>query len=349
MGPGATVRDPGCAVANALARRVHRCYEMAPTVSSVPRSVSTGPLLLDEVRRLMPTSEVRGDVPLAPWTSVRVGGSAEVSVRPREPDELVALLRFLRTEGIPLTVLGGGANTLVGDRGVPGVTLRLPGDLFREVVEPGPEDGTRLTFGAGAAIVKLINAMKAQQLVGAEFLAGIPGTLGGAVTMNAGTKHGECMRVVEAVEVATPEGLAWLARDAIAFRYRHTDLPVGSVVTRVRFLLRAGDLQASRAQMTRDLDYRKGTQPLSQPNFGSVFTNPPGDFAGSLIERVKLKGHVIGKAQISPQHANWIVNLGGATAKDVTSLIQLMQERVREETGVTLTPEVKRVGSFEPI
>jgi UDP-N-acetylmuramate dehydrogenase len=297
----------------------------------------------------MPSSEVQGGVPLAPWTSVRVGGAAEVSVRPRDPEDLVALLRFLHAEGIPLTILGGGANTLVGDLGVPGVTLRLPGDAFRESFEPGPEGGTRLTFGAGAAIVKLINAMKSRQLVGAEFLAGIPGTLGGAVTMNAGTKHGECMRVVEAVELATPDGLGWLTRDAIPFRYRHTELPAGSVVTRVRFLLHPGDLEASRAQMTRDLDYRKRTQPLSQPNFGSVFTNPPGDFAGSLIERVSLKGHVVGRAQISPQHANWIVNLGGATAKDVMSLIRLMQHRVHEETGVDLTPEVKRVGHFEPI
>jgi UDP-N-acetylmuramate dehydrogenase len=235
----------------------------------------------------------------------------------------------------------------VGDGGIPGVTVRLPSDLFPEAVEEGEEGGKRLTFGAGAAIVRLVNAMKAHRLVGAEFLAGIPGTLGGAVTMNAGTKNGECMSAVEAVEVATHEGLCWLGREALPYRYRHTELPEGCLVTRVRFHLRPGDVEESRARMEADLSYRKRTQPLSQPNFGSVFTNPPGHHAGALIERVGLKGHTVGRAQISTLHANWIVNLGGASARDVLSLIELMQGRVHEETGIRMTPEVKRVGRFD--
>lgn len=291
--------------------------------------------------------DVTAGAPLAPLTSVRVGGPAEALVRPRSPDALVALLRFLREEGVPLTVLGGGANTLVGDGGIPGVTLKLPGDLFPEVADVGAEEG-RLTLGAGSAIVRLINQMRAHGLVGAEFLAGIPGTLGGAVTMNAGTKNGECFRVVEAVEVATADGLGWLSKAEIPHRYRHSELPPGGVVTRVRFLLRKGDLEASKKAMDEDLGYRKRSQPLSQPNFGSVFTNPPGDFAGRLIESVGLKGHVIGRAQVSTLHANWIVNLGGASAHDVFSLLTLMQSRVREERGVELQPEVKRVGVFQP-
>ena len=302
--------------------------------------------LVREVRRLMPASEVLTGLPLAPWTSVRVGGPAEVSVRPRRVEELPGLLRFLRDEGIGLTILGGGANTLVGDLGVEGVTLRLPGDLFEAEVTDGPDGAKRVTLGAGAAIVKLINAMKQHERVGAEFLAGIPGTIGGAVTMNAGTKNGECMRVVEAVELATGDGLGWVPREALPFRYRHTTLPERALVTRARFLLPAGDLARSREVMAADLGYRKRTQPLSQPNFGSVFTNPPGHHAGALIEQVGLKGHRIGQAQISPLHANWIVNLGGASARDVLALLGLMQSRVREETGVLLTPEVKPVGRF---
>ncbi len=286
-------------------------------------------------------AEVKRDEPLAPWTSVRVGGAAEAWVKPATPASLVAVLRFCRDEGVPLTVLGGGANTLVGDLGVPGVTLRLATDYFPEALE-----GARFTLNAGSAIARVVTLMKQQRLVGAEFLAGIPGTLGGATAMNAGTKHGECMSLVEAVELATPDGLGWVT--GLTYRYRHTDLPAGAVVTRVRFALKEGDLEASQRAMEVDLGYRKRSQPLSQPNFGSVFTNPPGHFAGALIEQVGLKGHRVGQAQISTLHANWIVNLGGATAADVTALMGEAQRRVREATGVELTPEVKRVGRFSP-
>lgn len=291
--------------------------------------------------------EVKAGEPLAPLTSVRVGGPAEALVRPRSPDALVALLRLAREQGAPVTILGGGANTLVGDGGVKGITLRLPGDLFPEAADVGEEEG-RITLGAGAAIVRLVNQMRNHGLVGAEFLAGIPGTLGGAVSMNAGTKNGECFRVVEAVEVATADGVGWLEKARIPHAYRHSELPPGGVVTRVRFRLPRGDLAASKQAMDKDLAYRKSTQPLSQPNFGSVFTNPPGDFAGRLIEKVALKGHILGRAQISTLHANWIVNLGGATARDVLGLITLMQERVKADSGVELKPEVKRVGEFLP-
>ncbi len=292
--------------------------------------------------------EVKADLPLAPWTSVRVGGTADLWMRPAGPDALVQTLRIAREEGLPITILGGGANTLVGDGGVRGIVLKLPSDFLPEERVVGDADGV-LTLSAGAAIARLIVQMKAHALVGAEFLAGIPGTIGGAVTMNAGTKHGECMTRVEAVELATHEGLGWVDAATLSYRYRHTDLPAGAVVTRARFRLPKGDVAASQAAMEADLGYRKSTQPLSQPNFGSVFKNPRPHFAGGLIEGVGLKGHVIGRAQISPQHANWIVNLGGASARDVTSLMALAQRRVRAQFGVELEAEVKRVGEFFPI
>ena len=284
-------------------------------------------------------AEVKRNEPLAPWTSVRVGGAAEALIRPSSADSLQKLLHFANKEGIPVAILGGGANTLVGDLGVPGITLKLSSDYFLEEIT-----GTTITLNAGSAIARVVTLMKQHHLVGAEFLAGIPGTLGGATAMNAGTKNGEFMSVVEAVELATPQGLGWVT--GLACRYRHTDLPTGSVVTRIRFALRSGDTAESAQKMEADLGYRKRTQPLSQPNFGSVFTNPSGYFAGALIEKVNLKGHRIGNAQISTLHANWIVNLGGATAADVTGLMAEAQRRVLAETGVTLTPEVKRLGSF---
>ena len=210
--------------------------------------------------------------PLAPKTSIRAGGAAELFVRPRSAEALVVLLGRAREAGVPLHVLGGGANTLVGDGGLPGMTLKLPPDLVPEERE-ALADGGLLTLGAGAAIVRLVNLMRAEGLVGAEFLAGIPGTLGGALAMNAGTKHGECSEVLEAVELATADGVGWVARSELAIRYRHTALPPSSVALRVRFRLRKGDVEVSRASMEADLSYRKRTQPLSQPNCGSVFQN----------------------------------------------------------------------------
>ena len=300
--------------------------------------------LAQRIGRLV-AGEVKARSPLAPWTSVRVGGEADVWVRPKDGEALVQLLRMARQEGVQVTVLGGGANTLVGDGGVRGIVLKLPADLLPEDKQIDG-DGGRLTLCAGAAIARLITVMKANALVGAEFLAGIPGTIGGAVTMNAGTKHGECMTLVEAVELATPDGLGWVDARALPHRYRHTELPPSAVVTRARFRLHTGDVIASQRKMDSDLGYRKATQPLSQPNFGSVFKNPRPHFAGALIEAVGLKGHLIGRAQISTLHANWIVNLGGASARDVTSLMALAQARVRERFGTELEPEVKRVGVF---
>jgi UDP-N-acetylmuramate dehydrogenase len=291
-------------------------------------------------------AETFPDEPLAPKTSVRVGGCAELFVRPRSVDGLLVVLKTARAENLPLTVLGGGANTLVGDGGIRGITLKLPADFLPEEVRLSPSEGL-LTLGAGAAIARLIQLAKLNGLVGAEFLAGIPGTIGGAAAMNAGTKMGECMSVVEAVEIATPDGIGWTDRSALLCRYRQTTLPAGGVVTRVRFLLEVGDLVKSAAQMDADLSYRKRTQPLSLPNFGSVFQNPPGDFAGRLIEAAGLKSFTIGRAQISAVHANWIVNLGGCTARDIVSLMELASSRVRDLTGIELKPEVKRMGVFE--
>jgi UDP-N-acetylmuramate dehydrogenase len=283
---------------------------------------------------------------LAPWTSLRVGGPAALLVRPRTADALVSVLFRARAEGLAVHVLGGGANTLVGDLGIPGVTLKVPADLFAEEVQPSASGGGLVTLGAGAAIVRLSNVMRARGWVGAEFLAGIPGTIGGAVAMNAGTKNGECERILDAVELATPDGIGWVPRSALTLRYRFTELPAGAIITRARFRLPDGDVAASRAAMDADLSYRKRTQPLSQPNCGSVFTNPPGDHAGRLIDSVGLKGARLGGAQISTLHANWIVNLGGARAADVLGLIERAQARVEEATGVVLVPEVKRVGVF---
>ena len=230
--------------------------------------------------------ECTPDAPLAPRTSIRVGGPADLLVRPEDPADLVALLSACARRDVPLFVLGGGANLLVADAGIRGVVVRLPLDLGEE-----SEDGERLVLSGGAPVSRLVQRAQAAGLVGCEFAAGIPGTLGGAAAMNAGTRIGEMKDVVEAVEVATPDGLRLVPASQLHFAYRSCRLPPRSVVTRVTFRLRRGDVTASRSVMEADMAHRRRTQPLGWPTWGSTFRNPPGDHAGRLIEAAGLKGH----------------------------------------------------------
>jgi UDP-N-acetylmuramate dehydrogenase len=238
-------------------------------------------------------------------------------------------------------VLGGGANLLVADAGIRGVVVRLPVDLGAE-----SQDGERLVLSGGAPVTRLVQRAAAAGLTGCEFAAGIPGTLGGAVAMNAGTRIGEMKDLVERVEVATPAGVRWIPAEGLGFAYRTCRLPEGAVVTRVGFRLRRGDVAASRAVMDADREHRRRTQPLNWPTWGSTFRNPPGDHAGRLIEAAGLKGHRVGNAMWSDLHANFVVNLGGATARDCLTLIRMARERVRERFGVQLELEVRLAGAF---
>ena len=294
--------------------------------------------------------EVLRDVPLAPRTSVRVGGAAQLWVRPRDPEALVAVLGVLCDAGVPWFALGGGANTVVGDGGVEGAVLKLAPDFAPELVEEGGDHAV-LTLGAGAPIARFVSLAREQRGVGVAWAAGIPGTVGGMVTMNAGTKAGAAADHLEAVEVATPDGLRWLDVAELRLSYRHCELPEGAVLTRARCRVRRGaepEVQEDARLAKADVERRRATQPLSQPNSGSVFVNPPGDFAGRLIEHVGLKGRVEGGAQISDRHANFIVNLGDATAADVIELIALARATVLARKGIELSPEVRLVGTFRP-
>jgi UDP-N-acetylmuramate dehydrogenase len=285
--------------------------------------------------------EVLRDAPLAPRTTLRVGGAAELLVRPADPDALGELLRCARELGVPLHVLGGGANTLVADAGVRGIVVRLPAGLGHEEA-----CGEALLLGAGQPTSRLWIRGHALGLVGMEFIAGIPGTVGGAVAMNAGTKLGEMKDVVRRVELATADGAGFVDAAALGFAYRTCRLPPGAIVTRVEFGLHVGDVEASERTMHDDRERRRRTQPLDRPSFGSTFRNPPGDFAGRLIEAVGLKGHRIGGALWSEVHANFVVNTGGATARDVLGLMNLARSRVKESFGIVLESEVRLLGEF---
>ncbi len=287
--------------------------------------------------------ECHRDAPLAPRTAIRIGGPADLLVRPADPADLCALLAACQAGGVPSWVLGGGANLLVADRGVRGVTVKLPVDLGVE-----ERDGERLVLPAGAPTSRVTQRAAEMGLVGCEFLSGIPGTLGGNVAMNAGTRIGEMKDVVAAVEVATARGLRWIPAAELGFAYRTCRLPPGAVVTRVELRLRRGDLAESARAMQADREYRRRTQPLDRPTWGSTFRNPPGDHAGRLLEQAGLKGHVLGRMMFSDLHANFAVNLGGATAREALALVRLGRRRVRERFGVELELEVRLAGEFEP-
>jgi UDP-N-acetylmuramate dehydrogenase len=304
-----------------------------------------------EALRAAVRGETIFDAPMAQRTSLRVGGPADLLFRPADAEDLAAALRVLRDRVVPWTAIGGGANTLVGDRGIRGCVFRIGPEFAPEEIDEAEGAGgeVRVTLSAGASTSRIIGVMRERGLWGAEFLSGIPGSAGGAATMNAGTKMGEMKDVVDAVEIATPEGARWLAAAELRYGYRSSHLPADAVITRVRLRLRKGtpaELAAAAERMEKDRDYRKRTQPLTQSNCGSVFRNPPGDFAGRLIEQAGLKGHRIGAASWSEVHANFIVNLGGAKAADVHALIELARERVKGKFGIELEPEVRRVGEF---
>jgi UDP-N-acetylmuramate dehydrogenase len=292
------------------------------------------------IRERVP-GELVEDAPLAPRTSCRIGGPADLLVRPRDPEALSRLLSTCAELAVPVFVLGGGANTLFADAGVRGVVLKLPQDFSGEGEEAG-----ELVFCAGAPIARLVERARAKKLVGMEFLAGIPGTLGGAAVMNAGTKLGSMADIVSRVEVATLAGAGFVPASELRYAYRHSELPPGAVVTRVAVRLREGDLAKSAALMEADKAARRKSQPLDQPSWGSTFVNPPGDAAGRLLEAAGLKGRRIGQAMISEVHANFVVNLGGATAVDALALMRLARSTVKERFGVVLEPEVRRVGEF---
>lgn len=295
--------------------------------------------------------QVKEHEPLARLAWWRVGGPAGRFVVVETAAELAAELR--ETGGRPPLVLGNGSNLLAPDEGIAGTVLRLGGD-FRatEVVHTHTRvDGraiTRVRVGAGLPNTVLLNRLQKLRLGGAASLAGVPGTMGGAIAMNAGTTLGEIGDVVHAVEGIDAAGeLRTLARDDLPMRYREGGLPAGFVVTAAVLNLTPDGFPEEQEAIAHHLARRKATQPIDLPSCGSTFRNPQGDTAGRLIEAAGMKGHREGAAEISRKHANFIVNLGDATATDVMRCIRAAWEGVRAHAGVSLHPEVHVVGRWD--
>lgn len=280
--------------------------------------------------------------PLAPFTSFRIGGPADLMIEADNEEELMLAMGAAYREGVRAFCLGAGTNLLVSDRGIRGMVIRLGGD-FRKVTV----DGLKVSAGAAVDFRELVASMVERGLEGLEFGEGIPGTVGGGLVMNAGAFGGEISRVVRAVRGVTIEGHArTLTPEEVNFAYRRTNLPAGFVISRVDFELRRGDREKLRAHVSDIHAKRMARQPRGVPNAGSIFKNPPGTFAGRLLEAAGLKGTRIGDAAFSDRHANFIVNLGGARADDVRALMETARIKVKENSGIWLEPEVKLVGEW---
>lgn len=281
---------------------------------------------------------VRFHAPLKDYTSFHIGGPADVLVEPADVDDVVRLVRQAREQKLPVFVVGG-TNLLIRDQGIRGVVVSLA--KLRGIRE---EPGAVLYAEGGVGMPTLIGYAIRRSLAGLEWAAGIPGTVAGCVVMNAGTKLGEMKDAVKAVRIVTPAGEV-IERSAgdIEFGYRRATLPAGIVVG-VWLQLKPG-VRSDIEKVVKDyLRYRRDTQPLTLPSAGCVFKNPPNDSAGRLVESAGLKGARVGDAQVSEKHANFIVNRGNASAKDVLALIQKVRGQVARKTGVKLDLELKVVG-----
>jgi UDP-N-acetylenolpyruvoylglucosamine reductase len=290
---------------------------------------------------------VEGDFPLARLTTVRAGGAADLFARPGSGDELVALLTWAAGAGVAVGIVGSGSNLLVADAGVRGLVLKLGGELTE--VE---RQGTRVLCGGGARLPSATAKTARWGLTGLEFGINIPGTVGGAVRMNANAYEGELARVLEWVEIATAGGLERRDPAELGFAYRSSNLGPEEVVSAASFALADGETAAIKQTLAEMRAMRRDAQPSGIKTFGSTFKNPDEPAAGSrtagqLLEAAGCQGLAVGGARFSPKHANFVENHDGATTADILALMAEGRRRVHERFGVVLDPEVQILGEIE--
>ena len=280
--------------------------------------------------------------PMKNHTSFHIGGPADLLVMPKDVEELRQLLLCVSLEKLPLTILGNGSNILVKDNGVRGVVIKL-GNALRKV----ECNGNFIVADAGVSLAAVANKAASFNLTGLEFAVGIPGSLGGAVFMNAGAYDGEMKNVVKSVTVMyIKDGSSKVIKGKnLDFGYRHSAIQsMDCIITEINMKLVPGKPEAIKQKMADFTDSRVTKQPLDLPNAGSMFKRPHGYYAGTLIEEAGLKGYTVGGAQISEKHAGFVVNIGNATASDVLQLMKDVQDRVYEYSRVHLEPEVRVIG-----
>jgi len=278
--------------------------------------------------------------PMKKYTWLRVGGLADLVVQPNNSGEFLELLNLLSTSNIPWVVLGEGSNTIVYDKGISGVVISTKKLKKIEII-----DGTKVLAESGAILGTILNKTIKAGLTGFEFAAGIPGTVGGGIFMNAGANDGEIKDVVDTVWIWLRGEEIALSRSEIKFEYRKSHLPQGSVITKAIFKLEQGNSSESARSVKDYMTKRNLTQPIKMSNTGSIFKNPPQIAAGQLIEELGLKGFGIGGAKFSDLHANFIVNSGNATARDVLELIETAKREALLQRGIKLETEVRVIGN----
>jgi len=288
------------------------------------------------------TGVVKRDELMARHTTFRIGGPAALFVECATLSDLATATDVCEHEGIEWTVLGKGSNVLASDEGYDGAVIVLGRDFKRHSVEGG-----HVRSGSGVVLAALVQEAFNIGLTGFEFAVGIPGTLGGALAMNAGSRDEWIGDLVESVTLFSPgKGLVAIRGSEISWGYRRTDLTSRGIIVEASLRLEPGDRDQIRRTMEAGLRRRKRTQPLGMANAGSVFVNPEGDSAGRLIESLGLKGYSVGGAMVSEVHANFVVNTGNATAADVIELVRQVREAVEDAHGIELKPEVRFLGSF---
>ena len=299
--------------------------------------------MLEKLQKMLGEAKVLVNEPMASHTTFRIGGPADYFVMPETVEELANVLKLCKEENTPYFILGNGSNLLVGDKGFRGVVIQLYKNFDGLSVE-----GTKITAKSGAMLIRVAKEAGKAGLTGLEFASGIPGTIGGAMVMNAGAYGGEMKDVVTSVTVLTKDGdIKTLSGDEMNFRYRGSVVEdEGYIVLEAVMELKEGNLEEIQARMDELSVQRRTKQPIEYPSAGSTFKRPEGYFAGKLIQDAELRGYQVGGAQVSEKHCGFVINVGGATAADVMQLMQDVSDKVMEQFGVTLEPEVKRIGEF---
>lgn len=293
-----------------------------------------------EELRANEVGKVKENEPLSNHTTIKVGGPADIFVEPDSIDKLLKTMEIIQKYELPWRVIGRGSNLLVSDEGIAGVVIKLGKGMDHLEIE-----GTKVRVGAGYSFIVLANALGRKGLSGFEFGGGIPGSVGGAVYMNAGAHGSDVSKILEKARVLFPDGkIEWLSNEEMEYSYRTSILQKKrpGIVLEAVFALQEGDRDAITAEMKKHRTYRRDTQPV-KPCCGSVFRNPLPEHAGKLIQDANLKGFSIGGAQISELHGNFIVNNGSAKAADVLALIKHMKETVRDRNGIEMHTEVEIV------
>lgn len=299
--------------------------------------------MLERLQNLIGEAKVFVNEPMSSHTTFRIGGAADYFVLPETAEDVANVLKLCRQENLPYFILGNGSNLLVGDKGFRGVVIQLYKNFDGIEIQ-----GTKVTARSGAMLIRVAKEAGKAGLTGLEFASGIPGTIGGAMVMNAGAYGGEMKDVVTSVTVLTKDGeIKTLKGSEMKFRYRGSVIEEeGYIVLEAVMELKKGKAEEIQSRMEDLLAQRKQKQPLEYPSAGSTFKRPEGYFAGKLIMDTGLAGYRVGGAQVSKKHCGFVINAGGATAADVMQLMQDVSDQVEEKFGVALEPEVKRIGEF---